>query len=69
MEEKEKLHRETVERLQTQVRGGFSTLCEITLPKQPRSSIHCFTPFIIVGAAGEERARKMEPFCRPVGYR
>lgn len=69
MEEREKLHKETVERLQTQVRGGSSTPCGFTLQRLPSSCLYSFTLFISDSAAGEESARKKDPFCRPVSYR
>lgn len=55
MEERDKLHREAVERLQNQVRGGSSILYGFTLWSLLFFCSHCFTLFITDNTAGEER--------------
>lgn len=61
MEEREKLHKDTVERLQIQVRGDFSILYGFPLLSLPFPCSHCFTPFITDSTAGEEGAGDKEP--------
>lgn len=63
MEEREKLYRETVERLQIQVRGALSILHGCTLLSLPFLFGHCLTLFISDSTAGEEGARNEEHHC------
>lgn len=55
MVEREKLHRETVERLQIQVRGDCSVLYGFTLLSLAFLCSHCFTLLITDSTAREKR--------------
>lgn len=60
MEEREKHYRETVERLQIQVRGALSIPHGYILLSVPFLLGHCLTLFISDSTAGKEGARNEE---------
>ena len=60
MAEKDKLHRETVERLQIQVRGDFSVLYGSALVSLPFPCSHCLSLLISDSTARGERAWRRE---------